>query len=147
MQMTQEQAFAITRQCFTDDVMVGEKRRVFRMMQNKTAELLAELGLGNVLAPHLERMKYFQQFVHIPGDSIFASIQYVFNLARGEREADPAMTQVHVKRIYRALFTPAGLKNPVIPEMFWESPLGIACLIAEKGIDSAYPYLQKLIEE
>ncbi|WP_139488270.1 hypothetical protein [Brevibacillus dissolubilis] len=146
MTMTIERAYEITQQVFTDEIMIEEKRRIYRLLQRKTQELLGMIGAPEALAPYEEKTKLFKQYVHIPGDGIFSSMQYVFNIARGQKEADPTVTQMHVQRIYSVLFTPAGLTNPQIPEMFWESPLGLACLIAEKGIVEAFWVLGKMEE-
>ncbi len=141
---TPEKAFEKLQEIYTDKLMQDEKRWVLRLLENRLRRLLQDLGLEQILAPYEERLTFFRQFAHIPGDSIFDSIQYVFNLARGRKEVDPGVTQIHLNRIYNALFTPPGLKNPNIPETFWMTPLGIACRVAEKGVESVYPLLDQL---
>lgn len=144
MQWTPERAYEILQEVYTDKVMQEEKRRVFQKIQNQLKHFLRCLAVDNALEPHEERMKFFKDFAFMPGDNIFWSMQYLFNMARGEREIDRHETEMHLERVYQALFTPAGLKRPVIPEMFWETPLGIACQIAEKGIESVYPLLDEI---
>jgi hypothetical protein len=142
--MTEEQALELIRSTFDDKLMHDEKRRVFRMLENKAKEMLRLLGVEKALEPHEERMKWFYDFVHIPGDSIFVSMQYVFFVARGDRLRDPDTIRFHLNRIYQALFTPAGLKNPVIPDMFWSSPLGIACKVCEEGYGAVLDILAEV---
>lgn len=141
---TPEQAYEKLREIYTDQLMQEEKRWVLRLLENRLRRMLRDLGLEQILEPHEQRLFFFRQFAHIPGDSIFDSIQYVFNLVRGQKEADPGVTQFHLKRIYDALFTPPGMKNPTIPESFWLTPLGIACQVAEKGVEKVYPLLEAL---
>jgi hypothetical protein len=147
MALSVDRAYEMTRQLYDDEVMIEEKRRVYRMLHRKTAGLLELIGCSQALSPYNDKMKAYKQFVHIPGESIFASMQYLFNIARGDREADTSITKLHVARIYDALFTPAGLTNPDIPSMFWQTPLGLACLIGEKGIEAAFPLLEQMEKE
>ncbi len=141
---TPEKAYEKLQEIFTDQLMQDEKRWVMRLLENRLRRLLHDLGLEHILDPHEQRLYFFRQFAHIPGDSIFDSIQYVFNLARGRKETDPEVTRRHLERIYGALFTPPGLKNPTIPETFWLRPLGVACQVAEKGVAAVYPLLDEL---
>ncbi|MFO7263744.1 MAG: hypothetical protein C0P68_006385 [Bacillota bacterium] len=141
---TPEKAYEKLREIYTDQLMQEEKRRVLRLLENRLRRLLSDLGMESILEPHEQRLLFFRQFAHIPGDSIFDSMQYVFNLARGRQEVDPSVTQFHLKRIFDALFTPPGLKNPTIPESFWQTPLGIACQVAAKGVESVYHLLDEL---
>ena len=141
---TPEKAYEKLQEIYTDQLMQEEKRWVLRMLENRLRRLLKDLGLEQILEPHEQRLFFFRQFAHIPGDSIFDSMQYVFNLARGRKETDPEVTKYHLKRIYDALFVPPGLKNPAIPETFWLRPLGIACQVAEKGVEAVYHLLDEL---
>jgi len=147
MEWTPERAYDILQEVYTDQLMQEEKRRGFQKIQNQLKEFLRCLAVEQALQPYEERMKLFKDFAFMPGDNIFWSMQYLFNMARGEREMDRNETERHLKRIYRALFTSAGLKKPVIPDSFWETPLGIACRIAEKGIESVYPMLDEIEAE
>lgn len=141
---TPERAYAILQDVYTDKLMQEEKRKVFQKLKNQVTHFLQYLAVDHALQPYEERMKLFKDFAFMPGDTIFWSMQYLFNLARGEKEIDRNETEMHLQRIYRALFTPAGLRQPTIPETFWETPLGIACMIAEKGIESVYPILAEV---
>lgn len=141
---TPEKAFEKLQEIYTDKLMQDEKRWVLRLLENRLRRLLQDLGIEEALEPYEKRLTFFREFAHIPGDSIFDSIQYVFNLVRGNKEPDPGVTQMHLNRIYHALFTSPGLKNPCIPETFWMTPLGIACQVAEKGVESVYPLLDEL---
>ena len=144
---TPERAYAILQEVYTDKLMQDEKRKVFQKLKNQLTQFLQYLAVDDALVPYEKRMKLFKDFAFMPGDTIFWSMQYLFNLARGEKEVDRSETEMHLQRIYRALFTPAGLRTPTIPESFWETPLGIACLIAEKGIESVYPILAEVEKE
>lgn len=143
---TPERAYAILQEVYTDKLMQEEKRKVFQKLKNQLTQLLQYLAVDDALLPYEERMKLFKDFAFMPGDTIFWSMQYLFNLARGENEVDRNETEMHLQRVYRSLFTPAGLRTPTIPESFWETPLGIACLIAEKGIEAVYPILAEVEE-
>ena len=143
---TPERAYAILQEVYTDKLMQDEKRKVFQKIKNQLTQFLQYLAVDDALKPYEERMKLFKDFAFMPGDNIFTSMQYLFNLARGEKEVDRNETERHLQRVYRALFIPAGLKTPTIPESFWETPLGIACLIAEKGIEAVYPILEEVEE-
>ncbi|PWA13077.1 hypothetical protein DCC39_02815 [Pueribacillus theae] len=147
MEWTPERAYAILQEIYTDKLMQDEKRRVFQKVRNQLKQFLKYLAIDDALLPYEARMKLFKDFAFMPGDTIFWSMQYLFNMARGEREADWNETEMHLNRIYQALFTPAGLKKPVIPDSFWNTPLGIACKIAEKGIESVYPILEEIEAE
>ena len=144
MEWTPEKAYAKLQEIYTDKVMQEEKRRVFDMLERRLRKMLNLMGLDKALEPYETKMKFYQEFVRIPGDSIFLSMQILFNIARGERPTDPEMVRMHLDRVYELLFTPAGLRTPQIPEMFWSTPLGVACQIAEKGVESVYPLLDEI---
>lgn len=147
MDWTPERAYAILQEVYTDQVMQAEKRRVFQKVRNQVKQFLRYLAVDDALLPYEERMKLFKDYAFMPGDTIFSSMQYLFNLARGEHEKDRLETEMHLDRVYHALFTPAGSRQPVIPESFWETPLGLACRIAEKGIESVYSFLNEIESE
>ncbi|KGX94060.1 hypothetical protein N781_00760 [Pontibacillus halophilus JSM 076056 = DSM 19796] len=147
MDWTPEHAFRLLQDVYTDEVMQQEKRRVFRDVYRHTKEHLEDLGVKGALSDSIEdRLKLYKEFTFMPGENLFQSMRYVFLLARGEKEFSRADTQQHLKRIYRALFSAASLKNPNIPGHFWDTPLGVACLIAENGIEAAYPILEEFAE-
>lgn len=143
---TPEWAYAILQEVYTDELMQEEKRKVFQKLNNQVTQFLQFLAVDNALSPYEERMQLFKDFAFMPGDTIFWSLQYLFNLARGEKEIDRNETEMHLQRVYRALFIPAGLRTPAIPDSFWETPVGVACLIAEKGIEAVYPILAEVEE-
>lgn len=144
MEWTPEKAYAKLQEIFTDKLMQEEKQRVYNKLENRLRKMLELMGVGQALEPYETKMRFFKEFVHIPGDSIFLSMQILFNIARGERPSDPEMVRFHLDRVYELLFTPAGLRTPQIPEMFWSTPLGVACQIAEKGVESVYPLLDEI---
>ncbi|MBM7551914.1 hypothetical protein [Thalassobacillus pellis] len=144
---TKTSAYAKLQEIYTDEVMQDEKRRVFQQVYNHLLGHLDDLQATNGLKEEAEKkLKLFKEYTFMPGDNLFQSMRYVFLIARGEREEDRQVTQQHVQRIYRALFKPAGLKTPHIPASFWKTPIGVACLIAEKGVETAYPILDEIIE-
>ncbi len=53
----------------------------------------------------LERCK---EFAYMPGDNILKTMQYVFNAARGERILNKDEARLHLQRIYKTLYQPAG---------------------------------------
>jgi recombinational DNA repair protein (RecF pathway) len=147
MTWSKDKAFEKLQEIYTDRVMQDEKRRIFQQVYRHLHEHLEDLAVTNGLKEEAEKqLKFFKEYTFMPGDNLFQSMRYVFLLARGERETNPQETQQHLSRIYEALFQPAGLKNPYIPDSFWETPLGVACLIAEEGIEAVYPILDEILE-
>ncbi|MFG6113922.1 hypothetical protein ACGTN9_01945 [Halobacillus sp. MO56] len=144
---TKASAYEKMQEIYTDKVMQEEKRRVFQQVYSHLLAHLDDLQARNGLKEDVvKQLKLFKEYTFMPGDNLFQSMRYVFLIARGERVEDRQLTQQHVQRIYRALFKPAGLKTPQIPDSFWETPLGVACLVAEKGVEAAYPVLDEIIE-
>ncbi len=142
---TPEEAHEKLQEIYTDEVMQNEKRRVFQQVYRHLYEHLEDLAVKDAIKEDAEeRMQLYKNFTFMPGDNLFQSMRYVFLLARGEKERDRAVTQQHLHRIYRALFSAAGLKNPIIPDSFWETPLGVSCLVAEKGVEAVYPILDEI---
>ncbi|WP_181347668.1 hypothetical protein [Thalassobacillus sp. CUG 92003] len=147
MNWTHDQAYAKLQEIYTDKVMQDEKRRVFQDVYRHLFEHLDDLEVKKGLKEEAERqLKFFKEYTFMPGDNLFQSMRYVFLVARGEKEKDRQETYQHVQRIYRALFQPAGLKNPVIPDSFWSTPIGVACTVAEKGVEAVYPVLDEVKE-
>ncbi len=147
MTWTKETAFEKLQSIYTDKVMQEEKRRIFQQVYRHLHEHLDDLAVGSGLKQEAEKqLKFFKEYTFMPGDNLFQSMRYVFLLARGERETDSQTTEQHINRIYRALFQPAGLKNPYIPDSFWSTTLGVACLVAQKGVESVYPILDEITE-
>ncbi|WP_082232532.1 hypothetical protein [Halobacillus massiliensis] len=145
MNWTKESAYLKLQEIYTDKVMQEEKRRIFQQVYRHLYEHLEDLAVKSGLKEETQKqLKLFKEYTFMPGDNLFQSMRYVFLMARGERETDRTVTQDHLKRIYRALFQPAGLKNPYIPESFWTTPLGVACMVAEKGVESVYPVLDEI---
>ncbi|PSL50614.1 hypothetical protein B0H94_103227 [Salsuginibacillus halophilus] len=131
---TQTEAFHLLQNIYTNEVMMDEKRRIFRMLYRHMMEQLSYLHMQSIVTEKAkDRMRYFRLYAYMPGENIFKSMQHVFNTARGEKVHDRAETNRHVQNIYCALYKPAGLKNPVIPDEFWNTPIGTACLVAEHG--------------
>lgn len=146
VEWTKATAFEKLQGIYTDQVMQDEKRRIFQQIYRHLYEHLGDLAVKSGLKEEAEKqMRFFKEYTFMPGDNIFQSMRYVFLLARGEKEQDPAITEQHLNRIYRSLFQPAGLKNPYIPDSFWETPLGVACLVAEEGVEAVYPVLNEII--
>ncbi|RPF54002.1 hypothetical protein [Aquisalibacillus elongatus] len=146
MAWTREGAFDFLKTVYTDEVMQGEKRRVFKMLNRQLYERLDDLAINQALSERAEKqLKFFKEFTFMPGDNIFQSMRYLFLMARGEKERDRQTTEQHLNRVYNSLFKAAGMKNPVIPDSFWETPLGIACRIAEHGVEDVYPILDDMI--
>ncbi|WP_411954148.1 hypothetical protein ACKXGF_13125 [Alkalibacillus sp. S2W] len=147
MTWTREQAYDLLKTVYTDDVMQQEKRRVFKLLYNQLYERLDDLAINQAISEQAEKQLYlFKNFTFMPGDNIFQSMRYMFLIARGEKELDRQTTREHLDRIYKSLYQPAGLKNPVIPDHFWETPIGIACHIAEEGVEAVYPLLDDINE-
>ncbi|RWZ58854.1 hypothetical protein EQV77_07805 [Halobacillus fulvus] len=147
MEWTKETAYEKMQEIYTDRVMQDEKRRIFQQVYRHLNEHLGDLAVKSGLKEEAEKqLRYFKEYTFMPGDNLFQSMRYVFFLARGDRKGDQAETQQHLNRIYRSLFQPAGLKNPYIPDSFWDTPLGVACLVAEEGIEAAYPVLDEMVE-
>ncbi|WP_173918446.1 hypothetical protein [Halobacillus sp. Marseille-Q1614] len=145
MSWTKEAAFLKLQEIYTDKVMQDEKRRIFQQVYRHLYEHLEDLAVKSGLKEETKKqLKLFKEYTFMPGDNLFQSMRYVFLIARGEKETDPAVTQSHLKRIYRSLFQPAGLKNPYIPDSFWTTPLGVACTVAEKGVEAVYPILDEI---
>ncbi|MFD1019952.1 hypothetical protein [Thalassobacillus hwangdonensis] len=147
MEWTPESAYEKFQGIYTDKVMQEEKRRVFKQVYNHLYRHLDDLQANNGLKEEVEKkLQFFKEYTFMPGDNVFQAMRHVFLQARGERKRDPQADEMHLNRIYRALFQPAALKNPVIPDSFWETPLGVACLVTEKGIEAAYPILDEIVE-
>lgn len=147
MNWTKESAYEKLQDIYTDRVMQDEKRRVFQQVYRHLHEHLGDLAVQSGLKEEAEKqLQFFKEYTFMPGDNLFQSMRYVFFLARGERKGDHNETQEHLNRIYKALYQPAGLKNPYIPDSFWETPLGVACLVAEEGVESVYPILDEIME-
>ncbi|MCA0971156.1 hypothetical protein LCM20_11180 [Halobacillus litoralis] len=147
MNWTKEQAYAKLQDIYTDRVMQDEKRRIFQQVYRHLHEHLSDLAVSSGLTEQAEKqLQFFKEYTFMPGDNLFQSMRFVFFLARGERKGDQAETEQHLARIYKALFQPAGLKNPYIPDSFWETPLGVACLVAEEGVEAVYPILDEIEE-
>ncbi|TFB18884.1 hypothetical protein E3U55_11470 [Filobacillus milosensis] len=145
MAWTREEAFDFLKTVYNDEVMQDEKRRIFKMLNRQLYERLDDLAINNAISERAEKQLYFfKEFTFMPGDNIFQSIRYLFLMARGEKERERQITERHLDRIYKSLFQAAGMKNPVIPESFWETPLGIACTIAENGVEEVYPILDEM---
>ncbi|GEN44364.1 hypothetical protein [Alkalibacillus haloalkaliphilus] len=147
MGWTREEAFDFLKTVYTDDVMQQEKRRVFKQVNRQLYERLDDLAINNALSEQVEKqLKLFKDFTFMPGDNIFQSMRYLFLLARGEKEIDRLTTRKHLDRVYNALFKAAGMQNPIIPVHFWETPIGIACQIAEDGVEAVYPVLDEMVD-
>ncbi|MDA3130418.1 hypothetical protein ACFPTR_06550 [Aliibacillus thermotolerans] len=144
MEWTPEKAYAFLQEIYTDELMQQEKRHVFQLAQNKMKQLLRTLSIEEAIEPYEKRLARFKEYASMPGDTLFWSMQHLFNIARGEKDNNPIETKKHVTRIYETLFVPAGRKVPIIPDSFWKTPLGIACQIAEDGIESVYPILDEM---
>ncbi len=147
MAWTKESAFEKLQEVYTDRVMQDEKRRIFQQVYRHLNEHLKDLAVPKAIKEESQKqLKFFKEYTFMPGDNLFQSMRYVFLLARGEREKSQQETVEHLQRIYRSLFQPAGLKNPYIPDSFWNTPLGTACLVAEEGVEAVYPILDEIIE-
>ncbi|MGI8313509.1 hypothetical protein [Halobacillus mangrovi] len=147
MTWSKDKAFEKLQEIYTDRVMQDEKRRIFQQVYRHLHEHLDDLAVKGGLKEEAEKqLKFFKEYTFMPGDNLFQSMRYVFLIARGEGETDPQITQQHLNRIYKALFQPSGLKNPYIPDSFWDTPLGVACLIAEEGVEAVYPILDEILE-
>ncbi|UOQ45218.1 hypothetical protein MUN89_04520 [Halobacillus salinarum] len=147
MAWSKEKAYEKLQTIYTDQVMQEEKRRIFQQVYRHLSGHLSDLAVKNGLKEDVEKqLKFFKEYTFMPGDNLFQSMRYVFLVARGEKEKSRETTRGHLNRIYRALFQPAGLKNPYIPDAFWDTPIGVACLIAEEGVEAAYPILDEIIE-
>ncbi|GGF20924.1 hypothetical protein GCM10010954_19600 [Halobacillus andaensis] len=148
MTWTKKTAFAKLQDIYTDKVMQDEKRRIFQQVYRHLYEHLDDLAVKKGMKEEAEKqLKLFKEYTFMPGDNLFQSMRYVFLIARGEKETDPNETERHLNRIYRALFQPAGLKNPYIPDSFWTTTLGVACLVAQEGVESVYPLLDEIVED
>ncbi|WP_017185592.1 hypothetical protein [Alkalibacillus haloalkaliphilus] len=147
MGWAREEAFDFLKTVYTDDVMQQEKRRVFKQVNRQLYERLDDLAINNALSEQVEKqLKLFKDFTFMPGDNIFQSMRYLFLLARGEKEMDRLTTRKHLDRVYNSLFKAAGMQNPIIPDHFWETPIGIACRIAEDGVEAVYPILDEMVD-
>ncbi|MFB4165894.1 hypothetical protein ACE1TI_19375 [Alteribacillus sp. JSM 102045] len=145
--MNEGKAYQILQRVYTDELMQQEKRRILRLLYRHIKGHLEVLYIKNHIHPEVEkRLDRFKEFAYMPGDNILKSMQYVFNVARGEKVSNKDEARFHVQRIYRILFQPAGRKCPVIPEDFWRSPLGAACLITENGVETVFDLLQEVEE-
>ncbi|WP_027965125.1 hypothetical protein [Halalkalibacillus halophilus] len=147
MTWTRESAFDYLKEVYNDEVMQQEKRRIFKQLHRQLYERLDDLAINQAINERAEKQLYlFKEFTFMPGDNIFQSMRYLFLLARGEVERDRATTRQHLDRIYNSLFKAAGMQNPIIPESFWETPLGVACTVAEEGVEAIYPMLDEMKE-
>ncbi|PKR77222.1 hypothetical protein CEY16_10810 [Halalkalibacillus sediminis] len=148
MEWTREKAFDFLKEVYNDEVMQQEKRRVFKDLNRQLYERLDDLAINQALSERSEKqLRLFKEFTFMPGDNIFQSMRYVFLMARGEKEIDRQTTEKHLNKIYRSLYQAASMRNPIIPDSFWETPLGVACMIAENGVESVYPTLDKMKQE
>jgi hypothetical protein len=138
--MTKEEAYQLVQEVLDDPTCAQEKRRIYNLLARKALQLLSLLGCADALESSRDRIKAYLEFAYIPGDSILRSMQYIFNAARVGAE-DPSEARQHLDRIYTSLFASAGLSKPQIPEMFWDTALGLACRIVDSGIESAIPQL------
>ncbi|QAS53192.1 hypothetical protein [Halobacillus litoralis] len=147
MEWSKESAYEKLQEIYTDRVMQDEKRRIFQLVYRHLNEHLEDLAVKSGLKEKAEKqLKFFKEYTFMPGDNLFQSMRYVFLVARGENGEDQEVTRQHLNRIYRSLYQPAGLKNPYIPDSFWETPLGVACLVAEEGVEAVYPILDEILE-
>lgn len=147
MEWSKESAYEKLQEIYTDRVMQDEKRRIFQLVYRHLNEHLEDLAVKSGLKEKAEKqLKLFKEYTFMPGDNLFQSMRYVFLLARGENGEEQEVTRQHLNRIYRSLYQPAGLKNPYIPDSFWETPLGVACLVAEEGVEAVYPILDEIVE-
>ncbi|SDH44330.1 hypothetical protein [Alteribacillus bidgolensis] len=144
--MTEEKAYKILQRVYTDELMQQEKRRVLRLLYRHIKEQLNVLGIRDQLESANNKLERFKEFTYIPGDNILKSMQYVFNAARGERNTNKDEARLHLQRIYKTLYQPAGRKRPVIPEHFWSTPLGAACLVTEGGVETIFDLLKEVEE-
>ncbi|MGM8214898.1 hypothetical protein ACLIA0_04900 [Bacillaceae bacterium W0354] len=145
MSWTKEEAFDFLKTVYTDEVMQDEKRRVFTLLHRQLRERLGDLAIDHAFSKQTEKqLKLFKEFTFMPGDNIFQSMRYLFLIARGEMERNRQETLYHLNKVYKSLFQSAAGKNPNIPESFWETPLGIACSIAEEGVEAVYPILNEM---
>ncbi|MFC7319485.1 hypothetical protein [Halobacillus campisalis] len=148
MEWTKESAFLKLQEIYTDKLMQDEKRRIFQQVYRHLHGHLDDLAVNTGLKEEAEKqLKFFKEYTFMPGDNLFQSMRYVFLLARGEKEVNPQETERQLNRIYRSLFQPAGLKNPYIPDSFWSTPLGAACLVAQEGVEAVYPILDEIVED
>ncbi|MBN8236154.1 hypothetical protein JF544_12890 [Halobacillus kuroshimensis] len=147
MEWSKTSAFEKLQEIYTDKVMQDEKRRIFQMVYRHLHGHLDDLAVETGLTEKAEKqLKFFKEYTFMPGDNLFQSMRWVFLVARGEKPKEAEETREHLNRIYRSLYQPAGLKNPAIPESFWETPLGVACLVAEEGVEAVYPILDEVLE-
>ncbi|MGP4059289.1 hypothetical protein [Halobacillus sp. H74] len=147
MEWSKDSAYEKLQEIYTDRVMQDEKRRIFQLVYRHLNEHLEDLAVKSGLKEKAEKqLKFFKEYTFMPGDNLFQSMRYVFLLARGENGEEREVTRQHLNRIYRSLYQPAGLKNPYIPDSFWETPLGVACLVAEEGVEAVYPILDEVVE-
>ncbi|CAM4004449.1 hypothetical protein [Alkalicoccus chagannorensis] len=142
---TPETAFAALRDVYDEELMIEEKRKVMLDLQRQLEERLDDMALRHLMPPELdEQLSRYKISTFMSGDNIFQSMRHVFLIARGEPQGSRQETEAHLQRIYRTLFQPAARRNPVIPDSFWRTPLGTACLVADKGIEAAYPILDEV---
>ena len=148
--MTVLEAYEVLREALTDDVMKSERMRVYQLVMRKTRELHSALGVPDLLdAPHVEeKLALYQEFHHVPGNHLWQAMQFVFRVARdGGDEQDAEQKNEYIQLIYRTLFTSPLHKQPRIPDNWWATPLGLACKVVDKGIESCMDLIEQLAQE
>lgn len=143
--MNEEKAYAMLRSVYTNELMMNEKRQVLKVVYRHMEEQAAELAVEKELAAEAaKKVKRYKEYAYMPGNTLLKSVQFVFNTARGEPTAGEPDVMIHVNRIYKALYQAPAARVPVIPDYFWRTPLGVACLTAEKGITAVYGIIEEL---
>ncbi|WP_252311888.1 hypothetical protein [Sinobaca sp. H24] len=143
--MDEKQAYEVLRSVYTNELMMEEKRRVLKILYRHLEEQAAELAVADELAEGAgKRVKRYKEYAYMPGNTLLKSVQFVFNTARGDPTAGEPDASIHVKRIYKALYQAPAARAPVIPDYFWRTPLGVACLTAEQGIAAVYDIIEEL---
>ncbi len=148
--MTVQEAYEVLREALTDDVMKSERLRVYQMVMRKTRDLLLALGVPDLLDTPLieEKLALFQEYHHVPGHHLWQAMQFVFRVARdGGDEQDAELKNEYLQLIYRTLFTSPLQKLPRIPDNWWATPLGLACKVVDKGIESCMELIEQLAQE
>ncbi|MCY0876898.1 MAG: hypothetical protein OWT28_11605 [Firmicutes bacterium] len=147
--LTVDEARQILRAALTDQVMKQEREQTLLVVEHRARDLLDGMGLGYVLdAPEVaQRFALYKQMHHIPGDHLWQAMQFVFRVARdGGDDADARLVQHYMGIIYRTLFTAPLRRRPQIPDAWWETPLGLACLFVEQGVEACERLLLPLQE-
>jgi len=145
--VTPDEARIRLRAALSDDVMQAERLRVLMAVQRRASDLMAALGLDFALAlPEVaERFAVYQEMHHVPGDHLWQAMQFVFRVARdGGDEADQALVGHYTQRILQTLFTAPLKSAPVIPDSWWQTPLGVAYRAVTQGIEACYDVLAEI---